>query len=175
MLDNSLNFNIIQYLDKKSIILFYQTYKIEIDKNILWDYLFQSYYPRFKKEKTYLNFKKNYQLENIDLLHINNKYYDEFIKKNEWCQSLLNTNFININHRKDTYIHENVLEIMKCMYLTNNKLRNIQAKMKELYDYEKHEYYDLHNGYYYLIDELLNKSEELKNLITHYKKYNIIN
>lgn len=174
-LDDNLTINIIQYTDKLSIIYIFQSIKLDtvINNNVFWNYLFYIYYPYFEKEKSYLNFKRNYYFENIDLLTINDKYYQKCIDRNEWSRNLLNTEFINIHDRKDTYIHENVLEIMKCVYLVD-KLRKLQKIMKELYQYETQQYYDLHNGYYYLIDELLSKSEELNKLVTHYQKYNII-
>jgi hypothetical protein len=169
LLCNNLIYKIIFYLPIKNtlqLISINKKYNNDIDNTKLWKLLDPIYFPlntsEFFIKKLFLS---KYNRINRNILQIDNLYVLKAIANNSWANKLFTYNYITINNIPDTYIRDNIYEIMSDMQRVNN-LRLLKST-KTCYDFS----YCIN----IIINELLDRTIEYKQLIKVHLQYYIKN
>ena len=127
----------------------------------------------YHKVKNYNDFNDLININFNNILYINKNKLCNYIKKNYWAFNFFKYKYIDKNNKKDYYIHNLIINIMKNIYLVN-QLDQKEDNDKYIYkEYNKQFIYDIGIGYYKMKEELLLESEMFKKDLDCYLEYNI--
>ena len=150
-------------INKKFKFIFQENYKI----------FSNNYFPMYNIVKNYDDFNDLLNINFNNILYINKNKLFNYIKKNYWAFNFFKHKYINKNNKKDYYIHNLIINIMKNIYLVN-QLDQKEDNDKYIYKgYNQQFIYDIGIGYYKMKEELLLESEMFKKDLDYYLEYNI--
>ena len=150
-------------INKKFKFIFQENYKI----------FSNNYFPMYNIVKNYDDFNDLLNINFNNILYINKNKLINYIKKNYWAFNFFKHKYINKNNKKDYYIHNLIINIMKNIYLVN-QLDQKEDNDKYIYKgYNQQFIYDIGIGYYKMKEELLLESEMFKKDLDYYLEYNI--
>lgn len=150
-------------INKKFKFIFQENYKI----------FSNNYFPMYNIVKNYDDFNDLLNINFNNILYINKNKLINYIKKNYWAFNFFKHKYINKNNKKDYYIHNLIINIMKNIYLVN-QLDQKEDNDKYIYkEYNQQFIYDIGICYYKMKEELLLESEMFKKDLDYYLEYNI--
>ena len=173
-INNELLFLISSNLIIKDII---KLFNINKNYNLIFknNYKFFSkiYFPKYKHIKTYDDFNDLLKINFNNILYINSTKLTNFIKNNYWSYNFFKYKYINNYNKKDYYIHNLIINMMKNIYLVK-QLDQKEDNDRYIHNNKNKQFlYDIGIGFYKMKEELLCETEMFRNDLDYYLEYNI--